>query len=149
LRSLGLDSLPGEIPVYHAHDVAATEAAEVQQLMRACVERYRAEIPGIPAITVAILDSATWTRVTPAPYGIPHHRPDLTPAVVIVPARPAAVVASIGLSAAEAPRFFRLLALHELGQSQSAPLATDAIVRDFARSNPELVPWLRSLGAIR
>jgi hypothetical protein len=147
---MGLDSLPGSVPVYFAREVAAGDAAEIQQRMEACVARYRAEVPGLPPVTVAILDSATWIRVSPmAPYGIPHHRPDLTPAVVIVPASPAARVASIGVDPAQAPRFFRGIALHELGH-----LVTWAAVGLDWVSNPNPDPgswplpgWYREFAA--
>lgn len=115
LSELGAESLPGDIIVYYAGEVSRGEAAEVQRLMEACTARYRHEIPDIPPVTVAILDSTTWVRLSPAPYGFPHHNPYVTPVVVLVPARPAAIFSDIGIDPQEAPRFFRLLALHELG----------------------------------
>jgi hypothetical protein len=114
LGTLGVDSLAGAVPVFYSRGVSAGEAAEVQRLVESCVAKYKDAISNIPPVTVAILDSAAWIRATRAPYGIPHHNPAVTPVVVIVPATAGAIV-STGIPPEQVQRFFRLLALHELG----------------------------------
>jgi hypothetical protein len=114
LAGLDIDSLSGPAPVYYSKTVAASEAAELQRLVRECVAKYQQDIPGIPPVAVAILDSATWVRGLEAPYGMPHHNPISTPVVFWVPATAAALFPT-GIAPPEAQRLFRLLALHELG----------------------------------
>jgi hypothetical protein len=114
LRALGLDSLDGPVLVFYSKGVSTGEAAEVQRFVQGCVAKYQDVISNIPPVTVAILDSAAWMRVSQAPYGIPNHNAAVTPALVIVPATAAALF-SAGIPPEQAQRFFRLLALHELG----------------------------------
>jgi hypothetical protein len=114
LPSLGIDSLSGAVPVYYKGTSAAT-ATELQQLMEACLARYQGQISGIPPVALAILDSVTWTRATGAPYGFPHSNPTLSPVPIFVPATAAAALFSGVVAPEQADRFFRLLALHELG----------------------------------
>jgi hypothetical protein len=114
ISSLVVDSLPGQVTMYYSRGVVASEAAELQHLMEGCVKKYEQMITGIPPVTVAILDSATWVRVLRAPYGMPHQNATATPVVVFVPTTAAAIFPS-GLAPDRAQRMFRLLALHELG----------------------------------
>lgn len=135
LGSLGVDSLTGGVAIYYSSPMQPAEAAELQHLIESCVARYRAEIPHIPSLSVAVLDSASWSRVSRAPYGIPHHNPASTPVTVVVPATAAALV-SAGVPAEQAERFFRLLALHELGHV----LTFAAVGLDRLRVSPA-TPW--------
>jgi hypothetical protein len=114
IASLRIDSLPGRATIYYSRGVAASDAAELQRLMEACVKKYEQVIAGIPPVTVAILDSATWVRAVRVPYGMPHHTPTSTPVVVIVPATAPAIFPT-GLAPEQGQRMFRQLALHELG----------------------------------
>ena len=114
LRSIRVDSLVGQVPVYYSSGISAQEAAELQQLAQGCITKYRDTVGGIPSVTLAVLDSASWTRLTRAPYGFPHHNPFSSPVVIVVPATAAGTFAG-AVPPARANRFFRLLALHELG----------------------------------
>ena len=114
IAALAVDSLPGRITMYYSQTVPAPEAADLQQLMEACVRKYEQAITGIPPVAVAILDSATWVRALRPVYGMPHHNALSTPVVVFVPAT-AATIFPTGLAPQQAQRLFRVLALHELG----------------------------------
>jgi hypothetical protein len=114
LAALAIDSLPGRVTMYYSNTVPAADAAELQQLMVACVRKYESAITGIPPVVVAILDSTTWARALRPPYGMPHQNPASTPVVIFVPATAAAMFPT-GLTPGQAQRFFRVLALHELG----------------------------------
>jgi hypothetical protein len=114
VRALVLDSIPGSIPVYYSRNVPTAEAENLRSLMTACVTKYRDAIPARPEIALAVLDSTDWIRVTVLPYGLPHHDPGDSPVVVLVPASAPRMFLT-GVEGERPDRFFRLLALHELG----------------------------------
>ena len=117
IRALGVDSLAGPVVVYHSPGISQPEVIELQQLAHNCIARYRDSIKDIPPVTLAVLDSATWTRLARAPYGIPHDNFFVRPNVVVVPVSAAAIFAGV-VTPERANRFFRLLALDSSSTSK-------------------------------
>jgi hypothetical protein len=114
VRALALDSITGPIAVYSSRDVPRAEADDLRSLMTACVTKYRDTIPVRPEIALAVLDSTDWGRVAVLPYGLPHYDPADSPVIVLVPATAPRMFLT-GLEGGRPDRFYRLLALHELG----------------------------------
>ena len=117
IRPLALFPIRGTVPVYRSAGISKAEAAGLQRAMSACVAKYRRSTPVIPKVELAILDSASWKRVSVLPYGLPHHNPVVSPVVVVVPTTAGKMFSTevTGVRADRLDRFFHLLALHELG----------------------------------
>jgi hypothetical protein len=95
LRALGLQELPGEIPVLHTPGYGARAAALQSMLEEAA--GFFADSLGVRApVSLALLDEAHWTAMTPIPYTFPFYAPG--PGIIFLGATPEGIV-SAGLRA--------------------------------------------------
>jgi hypothetical protein len=123
LQELKLESIDGDVPAHYSEttgrDIAASLAARI-----ADCRAMHSETAGQPPIVLAMLDARDWKRLTPVPYGMPHHSAVETPYVVVVPrtwqdAPPMLAGARNRVAEAvgqnDVDRYMRLIALHEVG----------------------------------
>ncbi len=71
LTELGLAEAPGEVPVFYVKS-AEERAIRLQKSLQAGHAWFQKQLHVQVPITLAVLDSATWGKVTHYPYGMPH-----------------------------------------------------------------------------
>jgi len=144
IAALKLDTLSGAILTHRSPGVPRAEAADLQNLLTACVEAYHDSMSALRPVELALLDSAAWIQVSTLPYGLPHVNSALTPIVIVLPAHAPGLFR--GLTGADQPdRLFRLLGLHELGHVLMD--AVTGVDRRIERGDDRFPAWYSEFAA--
>lgn len=137
VESLRLPSLAGDIRTFHAPGYRA-EAESTAEIFRASNRFFSDRLGVSREVTLAILDSASWTAITPIPYGLPFVSGP--PYIVCIPATAdnplsetlaaalpdSALAAWPGVSRTEiVQRFVALIGFHELGHIYATAMGAE------------------------
>jgi hypothetical protein len=95
LRALGLNERPGEIAVHHTPGYGA-RAAALQSMLEEAADFFADSLGVRAPVSLALLDEAHWTAMTPIPYTFPFYAP--SPGIIFLGATPEGIV-SAGLRA--------------------------------------------------
>jgi hypothetical protein len=122
LQALALDVVEGALSTWYSRTIARGAASGVARRVSDCRSLY--EESGRLPIVLTLLQEEDWNRVTPFPYGMPHHSAIERPFIVVIPwtwknASPMVAGTRDRIAAAIGPdqvdRYLHLAALHEIG----------------------------------
>jgi len=126
IKSLRLNIIPGTIKAYHSPGAEKRTLAATNLLQHA-IPFFQKQLGVTESFSIALLDSARWTQVSPLPYGLPFVSGP--PYIVCLPSTSDNVLAKIVTEAVDGypiddnslskkesiAHFISLIGLHELG----------------------------------